>query len=237
MALNVGARGGEVRRRRLAGHKQQLHQPPGRVIDVDQQRARRRPVLEPAVVAAIDLDQLAEAGAAVPRLVHLGRAQLPGDPEAGVDHDPAHRLGGQVDAMALAQLLGRQRRAEVGVAVADQAAHAGFQPGRELAVAVTATLARTQAARAVLAVAQHQTFHLTPRQAEFLGRAPDRQAMVDYGLNHLEPIEFAHRHRDGLGHAHRGLPVSDGRKAASMPAWAAGYDISIWLKYDITIWV
>ncbi|SPC06483.1 hypothetical protein CO2235_150190 [Cupriavidus oxalaticus] len=63
--------------------------------------------------------------------------------------------------------------------------------------------------------AQHQTFHLTPRQAELLGGAPDRQAMVDHGLNHLEPIEFAHRHRDGLWLAHRGLRSrTDGKPPA-----------------------
>jgi hypothetical protein len=52
----------------------QLHQPAGGVVDEHQQRAHRSPVLEPGVVAAIDLDELAQAGSPVARLVDLGRA-------------------------------------------------------------------------------------------------------------------------------------------------------------------
>jgi len=126
VALNVATGRLEVRKGRFGRHEVQLHQLTGGVVDVDQQRAGWRAVLEPAVVAAVDLDQLAITRAPVPRLVDLGRAQLAGHPEAGVDHDPPYRLLGQVDAMALAQLLAGQRGTEVGVGVADQAACTGF---------------------------------------------------------------------------------------------------------------
>jgi len=104
-------------------------QPAGGVIDVHQQRAGRRAVLEPRVITAIDLHQLTQTRAPVARLVHLGRAQLARHPETGVDHDPAHRLGGQVDTVPLTQLLSGQGRAKVGIAVTDQAAHARLQAG------------------------------------------------------------------------------------------------------------
>ncbi len=137
--IHVGPRGREIRLCRLGRHEQQLHQPAGRVVDVHQQRTGRCAILEPGVVAAIDLHQLAQARASITWLVHLGWTQLARHPKASVDHDPAHRLLGQIDAMALAQLLASQRRAEVGVAVADQAAYARLQAGRQLSVAAAAT--------------------------------------------------------------------------------------------------
>ncbi len=49
----------EVGVRALAGHEAQLHQSARRVIDQDQQRAGCAAVLEPTMLAAVDLDQLA----------------------------------------------------------------------------------------------------------------------------------------------------------------------------------
>ena len=48
-------------------------QPAGGVVDIDQRRAGRRPVFNPTMVAAVNLDQLAQAVAAAARLVDLGR--------------------------------------------------------------------------------------------------------------------------------------------------------------------
>ena len=44
----------------LAQHEPQLHQPADGIVDEHQQRAGFAPVLEPAVLAAVDLDQLAQ---------------------------------------------------------------------------------------------------------------------------------------------------------------------------------
>jgi len=82
-------------------------------------RVQAAGVSDARVLAAIDLHQFTQAGAALARLMQLGRAQLPGDPEAGVNHDPAHRLLGQRDAMALAQLLAGERGAVIGVMLLD----------------------------------------------------------------------------------------------------------------------
>ena len=46
----------EVAVRALAQYELQMHQPTGRVIDKDQQCAGITPVLEPTMVAAINLD-------------------------------------------------------------------------------------------------------------------------------------------------------------------------------------
>ncbi len=50
VSLDIGARGGELCERRFGWRKQQLHQLASCVIDIDQQRARRRAVLEPRMV-------------------------------------------------------------------------------------------------------------------------------------------------------------------------------------------
>jgi hypothetical protein len=57
MLLDIRARRLEVTERRFACREMQRHQPAGRIVDIHQQRAGRRTVLEPAVIAAIDLHQ------------------------------------------------------------------------------------------------------------------------------------------------------------------------------------
>jgi len=49
----------KIGKRALGWDKAKLHQSAGGVIDEHQKRAGWRPVLEPAMVRAIDLDQLA----------------------------------------------------------------------------------------------------------------------------------------------------------------------------------
>ena len=54
-------------------HEPQLHEPSGGVVDVHEQRAVRSSVLEPVVLAAVDLDQLAQALAAKAGLVRQNK--------------------------------------------------------------------------------------------------------------------------------------------------------------------
>jgi hypothetical protein len=202
VAINVAPRRFKVREGRFGRHEPQLHQLAGGVVNIDQQRARRRAVFEPPMIAAVDLDQLAIAGPAMARLVDLRRAQLARYPEAGVDHDPAHRLLGQLDAMALAQLLAGQRGTEVGVAVPDQAACARFQSRWQLPVPATAAFARQQSGGSIRAVALRQPLDLTPGQPELLCRPVDRQPVLGNGLNHLQSVYLPHGHGQGLGKSH-----------------------------------
>lgn len=98
----------------------QRHQPPGCIVDEHQQRAGWRTVLEPTVVAAVNLNQFAEACATVARLVDLRRALFAWNPEARSPHQRTNRLDSQINAMTFAQFLARQRRSEIPVALADQ---------------------------------------------------------------------------------------------------------------------
>ena len=119
-----GAPGGtrrlEVREARLGRDEVQLHQSARRIIDVDQQRAGFGAILEPGVIAAVDLDQLTDAGSAVARLVDLGCSLPARLPQASLDHQLADRLLAEAHAMQFTQLLARQRRAEICVPLPNQ---------------------------------------------------------------------------------------------------------------------
>src|SRR5215210_8149803 len=91
MGLEVAFERLEIGKGAFRGYEAQLHQPAGGIVDEDEQRAGVGAVLEPAVLAAVDLDQLAQGLAAQPGLMQA--SALPaGEPQARVDHPPAQRL-------------------------------------------------------------------------------------------------------------------------------------------------
>jgi hypothetical protein len=59
VGLEIPAQTVEIGRRALARHEAKLHQLTRGIVDEDQQGAGRAPILEPAVLAAVDLDQFA----------------------------------------------------------------------------------------------------------------------------------------------------------------------------------
>jgi hypothetical protein len=65
----------------------------------------RASLLEPAVIAAVDLDQLAQARAPVPRLVDPGRTLLARNPQAGLGHQVPHGFLRKRQTMTFAQFL------------------------------------------------------------------------------------------------------------------------------------
>jgi hypothetical protein len=112
-----------------------VHQPASGVVDEDEQSALRTPILEPPVLRAVDLDQLADALSTIAGLVDPSAALLAIRPKAGLKHPNAKRLPADRDAVKLAELLGRQRRAEISVALADQRQRLRLEAGRGLPVA------------------------------------------------------------------------------------------------------
>jgi hypothetical protein len=111
MLLDIRARRLKVTERRFACREMQRHQPAGRIVDIHQQRAGRRTVLEPAVIAAIDLHQFAETCAPGASARH---------PETHVHHQPTNHFLRQPDAVTFPELLARQRRPEIGIALTHQ---------------------------------------------------------------------------------------------------------------------
>jgi hypothetical protein len=77
--------------------------------------------LEPPVFRSVDLDQLAHAVPAIPRLVHRPQPGATILPQTRRDHPLPNRLARQVNAVKLRELLRRQRRAKVRVALPDDA--------------------------------------------------------------------------------------------------------------------
>jgi hypothetical protein len=84
VGVDDGAHGrGEVVERRLGLDEAEPLGAAGGVVDADEERARRAAILEPSVLAAVDLDELAEAVAPVARLVGLAQPLAAGGPQAG----------------------------------------------------------------------------------------------------------------------------------------------------------
>jgi hypothetical protein len=105
----------EIRERRLNPDKQHHHQTTRRIVYVDQRCARWSSILKPAMIASIDLDQLAEARAAAPGLLNLRRTKSSRNPQTAGDHEGSDGLDRQIHAVALSELLGRQCRPKIGV--------------------------------------------------------------------------------------------------------------------------
>jgi hypothetical protein len=82
MSLDILARRLEVTERRLGAGEQDMHQSAGGIVDIHQCGTSRRPILEPMMLAAIDLDELAEACTSLSRLLDLRRPQFPWDPKS-----------------------------------------------------------------------------------------------------------------------------------------------------------
>jgi len=80
--------------------------------------ALRPAILKPPVLAAVDLDQLANAIAPATRLMNA-LSPLPAvSPKPRLDHPQPQCLAAQRDRVNLAQLLGRQGRAEIPAPIA-----------------------------------------------------------------------------------------------------------------------
>jgi hypothetical protein len=135
VAPQIRGGGREVAEGRFRAYEEQLHELAGGVIDVDQERAVGAAVLEPVVLATIDLDELAEGLPAKARLVRHGRPVLARSPETAGPHPVAQRLPGNDEAAQLGQFLGGQRGPEVGVQLPNQAQGTLLHLGRRPIVA------------------------------------------------------------------------------------------------------
>src|SRR5436309_4644307 len=176
------------------------HEAAGGVVDVDQQRAARATILEPGVLAAIELDELAEAGPALPRRIAPAGALGPRDPQAGGTHPAAQRLDGQDEGVLLGELLMGERGPEVGVALADEGQGALLGGGREPAGARTPAPARHEPRGAVLDERAIEASHLALADLEQPRRAPACQPPLGDPRQDLQAIQFLHAQREGSSH-------------------------------------
>ena len=147
--LEVGAHRREVGERRLRLAEQQLHQGAGCVVDEHQQGAATGALLEPLVVAAVDLDELAATRPTAPGLLDPRLSASPGDPQAVLDHPVPERLDRELQAVQLRQLLVGERRAEALVPGADGGERLPAQLRSQPPIAGSAAMLRRQAPGAV----------------------------------------------------------------------------------------
>ncbi len=176
----------EIAERRLRRREVQRHQPSGRIVDEHQQRAGGRPLLEPAVIAAVDLDQFAITGPTVARLEDLRRALRPWHPQSSRVHPLAQRFFGQHDAVTLMKLLARQRRAEIGIALPDDGNHTRSQTHGKLPVTRPATSGGNQTGSPGGLEAAPQTRHLTLAQSQLFSRTHAAQTSFNDRFDDLD---------------------------------------------------
>ena len=193
-SLQIGAGRVEVGESRLALDKLQMHQPARRVVNKHQQGALRPAVFEPPMLAAVDLDQFANAVAPRPRLVNL-LALLAIAPQPGFDHPLAQRFAANRDPVILAQLLGRQGRAKIPVPLADDRQNRAPQRLGLAPVARPTAATRNQAGRTFDPIGLQQPKHLAPLEPQQLPRRRKRQLSTIQILQNLEPPQLAIAHQ------------------------------------------
>jgi hypothetical protein len=116
----------------------QMHQAAGGVVDIDQQRALRTAVLEPPVLGTVDLHQFTETIAPSAGLMDALQPVSPANPNTGTDHPLPQGLDAEIQAMKFGQLLGRQGRTKIGVALTDDGQHSLAEHRTQCSVAAIA---------------------------------------------------------------------------------------------------
>src|SRR3954464_4201750 len=122
------------------------------------------------MLAAIYLNQLADALAPRTGLVNPFQALLAVDPQPIRDHPLAQRLPTERDPVHLAQLLGCQGRAEIPITLANDRQRRGPKLGGLAPVAGTTTPLRDQAGHTLGPVSLQKPQYLTPLKPPKLRR-------------------------------------------------------------------
>ena len=200
IALQISAGRGKIIEGALALDKLQMHQPAGGIVDVDEQGALWSAALEPPVLRAINLDQLAQAIAPIPRLMHRLQPCPAILPQARRHHPLPQRLARQMNPVQLRQLLRSQRRSEVAIALPNDADDFGAQRCRITAVARPAAAAGDQGLRAMLVIGLRQPKYLTPAKPHQRCGVRNFDPVRRQILQHAHPVDLRPAHRN---HRHR----------------------------------
>src|SRR5215211_962915 len=139
------------------------------------------------MLAAIDLNQLADALAPRTGLVNPFQALLAIDPQPIRDHPLAQRLPTESNPVQLAQLLRRQGRAEIPITLANDRQRRGPKLGGLAPVAGTTAPLRDQAGRTLGPVSLQKPKYLTPLKPQQLCCRCRRQPSLIQISQHLEP--------------------------------------------------
>ena len=172
-----------------------MHQPAGRVVDEHEQRALRPAILKPPMLATVDLHQFAGAFAPVAGLMNALQALLAIEPQPSLDHPKAKGLAAENDPVQLAQLLGRQGRTEIPVALTNDRQRLGAKLLGLAPVAGTTAALRDQTGRTLGPVSPQKPEYLTPLKTQQLRRRRGRQPSLIQVPQHLKPPKLSIAHQ------------------------------------------
>src|SRR3954454_9988834 len=104
---------------------------------------------------------------------------LPPNPKAGANHPLPQRLHPEIQTMKLGQLLGRQGRTKIAVALAHDGQHGLAEHQTQSPIARPAALAGNQTVRTISTESLQQSVDLSSSDANKSCRVCDRQASVN----------------------------------------------------------
>jgi hypothetical protein len=196
-------------------------------------------VLEPPMLAAVDLHQFADALAPRPRLVDAF-ALLAIAPQPVSDHPLAQGLAGDRKAVLGGELFGGQGRAEIGIVLAHDPQHRRADRLSRLTVARPAALLRNQTRDTVTAKRLQQPPYLALAAPQQLRGSTHRQTNSIDVAQHLETPQLAIAHAQ---HRHRCRPPQPAKKPGRLTSsnWTAltfaGCAYSHWRRYSRHVWL
>jgi hypothetical protein len=154
------------------------------------------------MVTAVDLDQLAEASAALSRLMNAPSALTSRRPEPVLNHPLAERFDGHLNAVHFSELLVRERRAEVAVPLAHDPERVLAQRFGQAPVAGTAALLGDELVHSTASICAAQTLHLAHAQPEGIRGLRLRGSAILDSPHPLHSIQLSSGHgQQRQGHA------------------------------------
>ena len=190
----------QVRLGRLAPEEPRREHLPGGVIDEGDQAAFGCTTLEPVVVAAVNLHQLAATPPPRPGTVQPHSPPLLGFPQLLLAHPAAQCLHAVGKAMVSLQVLARQGRAEIAVVLAHQPHVTLAHLWHYAPVARRSPPLRNQPGASFLAQPPRQPLHLPLAHPQRRSRLPDLHPTRNHLAQHRQALRLPLAHQLLLAH-------------------------------------
>ena len=175
------------------------------VVDGEQQGEARATLLEPGVVAAVELEQHPRLWHALAPHAVLWRAAPPRAGHAGPRQDAPHRGAAEGEALVLLQQLGEVGVVGARVARGGEARHGSRDGLGDGIVGAPAAVAVGERLGAELPVGGQEPAGVAFAEVHQRGRLPDRDLLGEDAIEYLEPClfllvqcQFLHRRTESL---------------------------------------
>jgi hypothetical protein len=148
------------------------------IVDGGEEHEAGAAVLEPRMVAAIELDKEARLRHALPAATMPGGPAGTGTANAGSAQEPLHRAAREPDSLAFGEQFGEVVIIHAGVASPGEGDDLGPQCGREAPGRGTAAVAMSEGDKALLAQTGEKPADVSQRESQELGSGPSGQGPV-----------------------------------------------------------